>query len=78
MDGNIKSRLEFWIKRLEVNDFAVRNIASQLDPKLLAGTTARRSHVLFDDKFIRIYLIETENIRRELFISLLDNRGVCN
>ncbi|MEM3907398.1 MAG: hypothetical protein QXZ17_11145 [Nitrososphaerota archaeon] len=48
MDGNIKSELEFWIKKLEANDFAVRNVASQLDPKLLAGTTATRSHGLFN------------------------------
>ncbi|MEM3192047.1 MAG: hypothetical protein QW292_08160 [Candidatus Parvarchaeota archaeon] len=48
MDGNIKSGLEFWIKKLEANDFVVRNIASQLDPELLAGTTARRSHGLFN------------------------------
>ncbi|MEM0050587.1 MAG: hypothetical protein QXW39_08680 [Candidatus Bathyarchaeia archaeon] len=78
MDGNIKSELEFWIKKLEANDFAVRNVASQFDPKLLAGTTARRSHFLFDDKFIRVYLIKTRDIKKELFISLLDNRGVCN
>ncbi|MEM0050524.1 MAG: hypothetical protein QXV17_11375 [Candidatus Micrarchaeaceae archaeon] len=43
-----KFGLEFWIKRLETNDFAVPNIASQLDQKILADTTARKSHVLFN------------------------------
>ncbi|MEM3192806.1 MAG: hypothetical protein QW292_12150, partial [Candidatus Parvarchaeota archaeon] len=64
MDENAKFGLEFWIERLKTNGFAIHDVVKPIDPKLLPGVTVKKSHVLFDDKFMNIYFIEVESIRK--------------
>ncbi|MEM0135614.1 MAG: hypothetical protein QXU18_10410 [Thermoplasmatales archaeon] len=64
MEEGIKFGLEFWIERLKQNGFIIHDDIVQIDEKLIGGLRVKKSHLLFDNGFVNIYFLETEDIKK--------------